>query len=45
MLLNTRSKKIEIHNLIIIDWEGLHQLNVDIQKVEKDALTVPNPEY
>ena len=45
MLLNTRSKKIEIHNLIIIDWESLHQLNVDIQKVEKDVLTVPNPEY
>ena len=44
MLLNTTSKKIEIDNLIIIDWECLHQVNVEIEKVE-DLLTVPNLEY
>ena len=32
MLLHTTSKKIKIHNLIIIDREGLCQLNVYIQK-------------
>ena len=45
MLLHTTSKKIEIHNLIISDWEGLFQLKLDIQKAKKDVLlTVPSPE-
>ena len=32
MLLHTTSKKIKIRKLIIIDWEGLCQLNLYIQK-------------
>ena len=40
------SQKVELNNLIISDSKDLCQLNVDIQKFEKDILlTVPNPEF
>ena len=46
MLLQTTSRKIEVHNLTISNQEHSFKLNVDIHKVEKDMLlTVPHPEY
>ena len=46
MMFHITSRKIKIHNHNIIDWQVLFQLNIDIQKVEKDALlTVPDLKY